>query len=75
MVRWLELCASTVGSPGLISGWGTKVSQADQHEQQQKKNREHISLGSGFFTTRATWEAPENIFQMRFLSIVELTIK
>ena len=43
MVWWLGLCASTVGGPGLISGWGTKVSQADQHEQQQKKNREHIS--------------------------------
>ena len=37
MVQWFGLCASTVGGPGLISGWGTKVSQAGQHE--PKKNK------------------------------------
>ena len=41
MVQWLGLCASTIGGPGLISGRGPKVSQADQDEQQQKT--EHIS--------------------------------
>ena len=46
MVQWFGLCASTVGGPGLISGWGTKVSQAGQHEpkkKQKNKKTEHIS--------------------------------
>ena len=33
VVRWLGLHAFTVGSPGLVPGWGANVPQAEQRSQ------------------------------------------
>ena len=39
LVQWLGLHASTAGSPGLISGWGTKILQAANLDQKKKKKQ------------------------------------
>ena len=39
LVQWLGLHASTAGSPGLISGWGTKILQAAHLDQKKKKKK------------------------------------
>jgi len=37
VVQWLRLCAANAGSAGLITGWGTKIPHAMQHDKRLYK--------------------------------------
>ena len=44
VVQWLGLCISTLGAPGSIPGWGTKIPQDTWHSQKKKKKKIYIHL-------------------------------
>ena len=39
VVRWLGLCAATVGSTGSFPGWGTKIPQGVHAAKKEKKKK------------------------------------